>query len=441
VSALRPRSLFWQVWLTALVQLALVFGGFLAFRSWVVVSSAHAARTAAALAMIEHSLGDDAQLLEVQRWLEREWAGRVSIARIDGEPVASSLDEAAPIDARARARALAGEQVEVGDLVVAALPTTAPQVLVQLRFAPMMLPRRQAGFYLVISVLGLAALAFVLTRSVADPVRRMVAMTGRLAAGDLSARTGLERRDELGELARALDTLGGRLQQAHLAERELMANVSHELRTPLARIRVALELAEAGDGEAARQSLKDITTDLLELQTLLDDVFTVARLASTQGTAALPLRLEAVSLTTLLQRVQRRFAELWPTHRLELPEAPLALVDADPMLLRRAIDNLVDNAAKYSAPGSAVRLGADEAQGMVHLRIADEGCGVAPDELERVFTAFFRSERSRSRASGGVGLGLTLARSIVEAHGGTLRLESDGVSGTTAVLSLPVRPP
>jgi signal transduction histidine kinase len=437
----RPRSLFWQVWLTALVQLAVVFAGFMAFRSWVVITSAHAARTAAALAMLEQNLDDDAQLLEVQRWLEREWSGRVAITRIDGAEVPSSLESPVPIDAASRARALAGEQVEVGDVVVAALPARAPRVLVQLRFAPMMLPRRQAGFYILLSVVGLAALAWVLTRSVADPVRRMVTMTGRLTAGDLTARTGLERRDELGELARALDTLGGRLQQAHLAERELLANVSHELRTPLARIRVALELAEAGDAEAARQSLTDITTDLLELQTLLDDVFTVARLASTQGTATLPLRVETVSLPSLLQRVQRRFAELWPAHRLELLEAPATLVDADPVLLRRAIDNLVDNAAKYSARGSSVRLLVVEAGGLVRLQVVDEGCGVPPDELERVFDAFFRSERSRSRASGGVGLGLTLARSIVEAHGGTLKLESDGMSGTTAVLSLPVRPP
>ncbi|MDP3231267.1 MAG: HAMP domain-containing sensor histidine kinase [Myxococcales bacterium] len=440
MSALRPRSLFWQVWLTALVQLAIVFGGFLAFRSWVVISSAHAARTAAALAMLEHTLGDDAQLLEVQRWLEREWSGRVSITRVDGEQVPSSLEAPLPIDPTVRARVLAGEQVELGDIVVAALPAREPRVVVQLRFAPMMLPRRQAGFYILLSVLGLAVLAWVLTRNVAGPVRQMVTMTARLTAGELSARTGLERRDELGELARALDGLAGRLQQAHLAERELLANVSHELRTPLARIRVALELAEAGDAEAARQSLTDITTDLLELQTLLDDVFTVARLASTQGAAALPLRVEPVSLATLLRRVQRRFAELWPAHRLEVLEAPVGVVDADPVLLRRAIDNLVDNAAKYSEPGSSVRLVTAEAEGMVRLRVVDEGCGVQPDELERVFTAFFRSERSRSRATGGVGLGLTLARSIVEAHGGTLVLESDGVSGSTAVLSVPVRP-
>ncbi len=101
----RPRSLFWQVWLTALVQLAVVFAGFMAFRSWVVITSAHAARTAAALAMLEQNLDDDAQLLEVQRWLEREWSGRVAITRIDGAEVASSLESPVPIDAASRARA------------------------------------------------------------------------------------------------------------------------------------------------------------------------------------------------------------------------------------------------------------------------------------------------------------------------------------------------
>lgn len=420
--------------MASLVQLALVFGGFLAVRSWLAVSSANTARVAAALSMLEQALGDDARLLEVQRWLEREWGGRVRLTRVDGTPLSQSPDAPPEFDTETLARVLAGERVEDGDLVSAALPAQAPRLLVRLEFAPVLLPRQVLGGF---SVLGLAALAWVLTRTVAQPVRRMVVMAERLASGDLSARTGLTRRDELGALATALDALGGRLQQARLSEQELLANVSHELRTPLARIRVALELAEAGDAEAARDSLRSISTDLGELQQLLDDVFTVARLSTAGGSASLTLRPVHVPLSALLTRVAQRFVELWPTHHLELRDAAGApMVCVDPVLLRRAVDNLVDNAAKYSDDGTTVRLSVRRRDALLELVVEDQGCGVPPAELGRVFTPFFRGEHVRARGTGGVGLGLTLARRIVEAHGGTLRLESDGVRGTTVRLTL-----
>jgi len=115
-------------------------------------------------------------------------------------------------------------------------------------------------------------------------------------------------------------------------------------------------------------------------------------------------------------------------------------LEADPVLLRRALDNLLDNAGKYSEPHSTVRLLARPTGGGLQVEVADEGIGIDPADMAHIFTPFFRSDRSRARRTGGVGLGLALARRIVVAHGGSLTLESQPGVGTTAQVTLPAAP-
>jgi len=112
-------------------------------------------------------------------------------------------------------------------------------------------------------------------------------------------------------------------------------------------------------------------------------------------------------------------------------------VEGDAVLLRRALDNLLDNARKYSPPHGVLRLRAAAQDGAVAIDVLDSGDGIAPEDLARLFTPFFRADRSRTRATGGVGLGLTLARRIVEAHGGTLTADSTVGVGTTMTVTLP----
>jgi signal transduction histidine kinase len=226
-----------------------------------------------------------------------------------------------------------------------------------------------------------------------------------------------------------------------LGEKELLANVSHELRTPLARIRVALELAREGDLERARRYLGEIGTDLEELESLLENVLTAARLDLSAGRgepSALPFRRARFAADVLLARAAERFETLHGDHELDLevPHAPVELF-GDAALLRRALDNLLDNAAKYSAPGTPVRLAAAEADGGLAVEVADRGVGIGPEDLARLFTPFFRGDPSRTRKTGGVGLGLALAKRIVEAHGGTIALESEVGRGTTVRVRLP----
>jgi signal transduction histidine kinase len=296
-----------------------------------------------------------------------------------------------------------------------------------------------AGF---VSV-GLGAL---LTRRwISRPLEQLSVAARSLGSGDLGARAGLARADEFGDVSRAFDEMAERVQALLLAEKELMANVSHELRTPLARIRVALDLAVEGDAEAARASLGEIAVDLAELESLVDDILTARRveLADAKASGGFALHLEPIEARTLTERAAERFRARHPRRTLdvnvtgELPE-----VEVDPMLFRRVLDNLLENAHKYSPdPGTPVVLRASPGEGGAVFEISDRGVGIAPGDLPLVFTPFFRGERSRSRGTGGVGLGLTLAKRIVEAHGGSIALTSAPGAGATARVVVPARAP
>ncbi|MFL5346117.1 MAG: sensor histidine kinase [Hyalangium sp.] len=291
-------------------------------------------------------------------------------------------------------------------------------------------------------VLGCTAITSVaFARTLAVPLQRLAEVARSFGKGMLDVRTGLRRRDELGQVAVAFDEMAERITHLLRSQKELIANISHELRTPLARIRVALDLASEGDAELARESLADITTDLSELERLVSDVLTAAKLDLATGDipgATPPLRRERVETHDLLDKAAARFRTTRPGHHLEVSaEEPLPTLDADPMLLRRALDNLLDNAGKYSESGTTVRLRARASESGLSIEVADEGIGVDASDLPHLFTPFFRSDRSRARTTGGVGLGLALARRIIAAHGGTITLESQPGVGTTARISLP----
>jgi signal transduction histidine kinase len=237
--------------------------------------------------------------------------------------------------------------------------------------------------------------------------------------------------------------MAARLSDLLLAEKELLANLSHELRTPLARIRVALEIAGEGDAADARASLSEIAHDLSELESLIDDVLATTRLAVQSRQAApsgFALHREEVAPRALCERAAERFRSQHPARRLEvLVDDELPPLHADPTLLRRVLDNLLENAHKYSKdPDEPVELRAQAEDGVVVFEVSDRGIGIPEEDLPRIFEPFFRSERSRSRGTGGVGLGLTLAKRIVEAHGGRIDVASQKTVGTTVRALLPI---
>jgi signal transduction histidine kinase len=232
--------------------------------------------------------------------------------------------------------------------------------------------------------------------------------------------------------------MAGRLESLVRSERQLLADVSHELRTPLSRIRVALDLAAEGDVERARKYLEEIRIDLEELDQLLGDVLTAARLDQAGGRGEVPLRLQQVQAREIVERAAERFRRSHPGRELTVRvEGGLPRLVADPVMLRRVLDNLFDNAVKYSESPAPVEVVARQDGSALLVSVRDQGIGVDPLDLPRLFTPFFRTDRSRARGTGGVGLGLVLAKRIVEAHGGTITVESRPGLGTTVRFSIP----
>lgn len=294
----------------------------------------------------------------------------------------------------------------------------------------------------VLLVLGLVSIPLV--RSIVSPIEHLTSRVRAFGTGDLSIRSGIHRNDEAGALAAAFDDMAERIQRQVRSERELLANVSHELRTPLARMKFAIELIDSNNQEKSIQYILEVRNDINELERLVEDILTSSRLSAAAGESAaraLPLHLEVLQPELVSQAAVQRFRQLWPERILLLEEEPeLPLIQADLTLLRRALDNLLDNARKYAAAEMPIRIGLRRGpqpdQGLV-ISVEDRGPGIPPEALSQLFEPFFRVDTSRQRATGGVGLGLTLVKQIVEAHQGRVEVQSTLGSGSRFSIWLP----
>ncbi|HEY5923567.1 MAG TPA: ATP-binding protein [Kofleriaceae bacterium] len=284
----------------------------------------------------------------------------------------------------------------------------------------------------VLLVVFMATLWF--SRLLVKPLDSLATAARRFGEGDIEARVRMHREDELGDVGRAFDQMAERTSAMISAQRQLMADVSHELRTPLARIRVALELA-AEDPAAAKDVLADVGTDLDEIDQLIEDILTTARLDAEHAA----VKREPISVGELADRAAYRFTSRHPNRTLDktVDDSEHA-IDCDPVLLRRALDNLLDNAAKYSEVSQPVKFTVHPNGESIDFEIVDRGVGMNADELASAGTPFWRADGSRDRKTGGVGLGLALARRIARAHGGDVSLDSAPGRGTTACLRIPL---
>ena len=439
-----PR-LFWRVYLNGLLLLVLVgvalaVVGSLVGRGQMVRSPERLARYAAEQAA--EFRGDPDRLASELRRASEAFGVELAVYGYSGEMLAAGGDGApAPIPEADRAQLGAGP-VHLGPsrLAWAARLPGEPPAYVVMAAPPRSFPLSRAAASLAALLVALAVASIPLARAIARPLERLTQAARRLGGGDLSARSGVRGGGEVGELSRAFDEMAGRIEALVRSEKELLANVSHELRTPLSRIRVALDLAEEGEVTQARRYVEEIRLDLAELEQLLEDVLTTARLdlAGGRAGAELPLRRERIPAAEVVASARARFEARHPGRELSVRvEGALPILDADPVLFRRALDNLLDNAAKYSEPPSPVLLSARAAGGALEVEVRDEGIGIDAADLPKVFTPFFRSDRSRTRGTGGVGLGLALARRIVDAHGGTIAAESAPGKGTVLRARIP----
>ncbi len=388
---------------------------------------------------------DTARLEAVTQRAADEANAHVTVWRADGEMLVSNAEPPLRIDASV-VRTLGRQPAYLGSPRWAVvLPMWEGDRLFGYAVAEWRGPgarelwRGGAYFFGVVAALALGSIPLV--RTIVSPIERLTRAVRQFGEGALGTRSGIRRRDEVGELAAAFDEMAERLERQVKTERELLANISHELRTPLSRIRVALELGAEGDPARAQRYLGEIGSDLAELERLVEDVLTAARLeARSRHGEPLPMHPSEVAVADVVREAARRFAEAWPDRALEVHVADgLPKLAADAVLLRRALDNLLDNARKYSEAPSPITLRAFARadDGRVALEVTDRGIGMSEADLQELFTPFFRSDRSRQRGTGGVGLGLVLAQRIAEAHGGTLEARSEVGKGTAFTLSLP----
>ena len=443
LSQFRQPRLFWRIYLAGLGLLALValanfIIGTLTERSPLVRGTARLTRFAASH-IADHP--DEPARIEAELRQMAD-AFRVDMAyRLDDGRVLASVGEAPPLPDDRRARLDEGMQTFTEDdrPVWAMRVAGARPSYLLVAAAPRSVPVERAAAFISAWLVVLALAAFPLARALSRPMERLTDAARKLGSGDLSVRSGMRRGDEVGELSSAFDDMAGRLQGLVRAERQLLADVSHELRTPLARIRVALDLAAEGDVDRARKYLEEIRCDLSELDQLLGDILTAARLDQAgEGRGEVPLRLEQTRAQDLVERAAERFRHSHPGRTLSVHvEGTLPGLVADPVMLRRVMDNLLDNAVKYSEAPAPIELRATSDGVAFVVAVADQGIGVDPEDLPRLFTPFFRTDRSRARGTGGVGLGLALAKRIVEAHGGTIDVESRPGLGTTVRFRVP----
>jgi two-component system sensor histidine kinase CpxA len=276
-------------------------------------------------------------------------------------------------------------------------------------------------------------LCYWLALHLTSPVRALQKAVERFGRGDLAARVGSARRDELGQLARTFDRMAGRIETLLAAERRLLLDISHELRSPLARLGVAVELARSGENLDA--ALNRIQKESDRLNALVGQLLQVTRAEGDPGS----LRRDPMRLDDLVQQLVEDSGLEAASHgcALRYEKREPALVEGDPELLRRAIENVIRNAIRYAPPESTVEVSMARRNGSAVVDVRDEGPGVPEEALPRLFDAFYRVDTDRNRTSGGIGLGLSIARRAIELHKGSIRARN-AHPGLEVELELPV---
>jgi signal transduction histidine kinase len=279
-----------------------------------------------------------------------------------------------------------------------------------------------------IAILGAV---YLLMRRLLLPVRVLSEGVQRLRAGDLDVEMHTGRTDELGRLVESFNAMTRAIRERIRARDQLLLDVSHEIRSPLTRMRVALEMMP--DSPARRSVIEDVE----ETEAMIRELLETERLDSPHG----GLQKSRVDLSALLKDCVAGVVD--PGPGIEVKGADHAVhADVDPERMRILVDNILSNALKYSSPtGAPIRVVLDASDGAIMISFHDHGVGIAGHDLAFVFEPFYRADRSRSRDTGGYGIGLSLAKRIAEAHGGSIELSSRVGEGTSVLVSVPASPP
>jgi histidine kinase len=289
------------------------------------------------------------------------------------------------------------------------------------------------------AILAALVLSFLFSQSVLAPVRAMTDATQRIAEGHYEERLQITGEDELSQLAARFNQMAEKLNEIESMRRRLIGDVSHELRTPLTAIKGSMEGLMDGVLPANEETFQQIHTEADRLSRLVDDLQELSRVEA----HAYQLDIQPLDVFSIARTVIKRLTPQAESKRLSLgfelpPDLPRVLADEDRLI--QILTNLMGNALQYAPDGGSVTISAKQMNHQIQISVRDTGIGISPEHLSHVFDRFYRIDKSRSRrAGGGSGIGLTIARALVEAHGGRIWAESPGSGqGSTFSFTLPI---
>jgi two-component system, OmpR family, phosphate regulon sensor histidine kinase PhoR len=300
-----------------------------------------------------------------------------------------------------------------------------------------------AGIIVLIVVVGVS---FIVSRRISNPMVQIAESVGRIRSGDLDTRIEITTRDEIGRVAVAINELVEKL-KTDIAEvkklqkvrSEFLGNVSHELRTPIFAIQGFIETLLNGavdDSSVNRTFLEKAKANADRLNALLEDLINISQIESGE----MKMSFRYFNLNEFLEMVVRDFQEMGRQKKISVSGTYSTAGDVEVLgdrdRLRQALNNLIDNAIKYSAPGAQVVVSSEEIKKSVRVSVTDTGVGIAAEHLTRIFERFYRVDKDRSREVGGTGLGLAIVKHIVEAHGSSIEVKSDVGRGSTFSFTL-----
>jgi signal transduction histidine kinase len=287
-----------------------------------------------------------------------------------------------------------------------------------------------------LGVVVAAVVTFLLSRRILSPVESLAQAARRVSHGDFSQRVKANSKDEFGELAIAFNAMAEDLERTERLRRNLVADVAHELRTPLSNIQGHVEAIRDGLLPAEPATFDSIYEEVLLLARLVEDLQELTLAEAGQLTL---LRQSA----DVVEIVRRAAVAAQPpaearglTIETDLPSEP-AMADVDPERIGQVLRNLLSNATTHTSEGGRIIVSLKDEHDELRVTVADTGAGIPPEDLPYVFERFYRVDRSRVRATGGAGLGLTIAKRLVEAHGGTISVESELGKGSRFTFTLP----
>jgi signal transduction histidine kinase len=313
--------------------------------------------------------------------------------------------------------------------------------------APELSPRetfflRRINWALLYAALGATLIALILglflARTLARPLRELTAASQAMAQGDLEQRVAVRSRDELGQLAATFNRMSAELARANQARRRMTADIAHELRTPLTVIKGYAEALWGGDLPPTAATFETVYQEAEHLNHLVEDL----RMLSLVDAGKLSLHRQAVPPRDLLERALAAY--LHQAQRLGITlnvdaAADLPPVYVDPERLAQVLGNLIGNALRYTPEGGRITLAAERRADVIRITVRDTGAGIDPADLPHIFDRFYRGDDARGTNEGESGLGLAIAKSLVEAHCGTITVSSALGEGSTFVIALPTR--